>query len=267
MDKPNDRTPLPAPTRDVEQAKRDLDAFGLCLIAGALEGERLRRVRERLYSTAADDERLRARSAQGDYDTTNQRVWGLLNRGQEFVDLVEDPVSVTLVKYLLGWPFLLSSISANIAGPGHNGMVIHADQIFVPPPWPERPQGANCFWLVDDFTEENGGTEIAVASHRFNRLPLPGEAEAMFVPLVAPAGTMGVMDSRVWHRTGINRTRDQRRAGIFAWNTTPIYRTQENWFLSLNPLVRQGASDQLLWMLGYKTDTMVFGHVNGLDPL
>src|SRR5215469_14707097 len=192
MDKAHDRTPLPAPTRDLAQAKRDLDAFGLCLIAGALDGERLTRVRERLYSTAADDARLRARSAQGDYDTTNQRVWGLLNRGQEFVDLVEDPVSVELVKHLLGWPFLLSSISANIAGPGHNGMVIHADQIFVPQPWPARPQGANCFWLVDDFSDENAGTEIAVASHRFNRLPQAGEAEAMFVPLVAPAGTMGV---------------------------------------------------------------------------
>jgi hypothetical protein len=83
MDKPQDRTPLPSPTRDVEQAKRDFDAFGLCLIDGNLEGERLARVRERLYSTAADDARLRARSAQGDYDTTNQRVWGLLNRGQE----------------------------------------------------------------------------------------------------------------------------------------------------------------------------------------
>src|SRR5436190_8200405 len=163
MDKPENRAPLPPPTHDVEQAKRDLDAFGICLIEANLQDERLGRVRERLYSTAADDARLRARSAQGDYDTTNQRVWGLLNRGQEFVDLVEDPVSVELLKHVLGWPFLLSSISANIASPGHNGMVIHADQIFVPPPWPERPQGANCFWLVDDFTEENGGTEIAVA--------------------------------------------------------------------------------------------------------
>lgn len=265
MDKPG-LSPPPL-TRDLEQAKRDLDAFGLCLIGGALEGEKLTRVRERLYATAADDARLRPPTARGDYDTTNQRVWGLLNRGQEFVDLVEDPTSIALIKHVLGWPFLLSSISANIAGPGHNGMVIHADQIFVPQPWPAQPQGANCFWLVDDFTAENGGTEVAIGSHRFNRLPEAGEAEQYFVPLVAPAGTMGVMDSRIWHRTGINHTKDQRRAGIFSWNTTPIYRTQENWFLSLNPLVRQGASEQLLWMLGYKVESKFFGHVNGCDPL
>jgi len=267
MDTLQKRLSPPPPTRDLAQAKRDLDQFGLCLIDGHLEGERLKRVRARLYETAADDVRLRPPSARGDYDATNQRVWGLLNRGQEFVDLVEDTRSIELVKHLLGWPFLLSSISANIAGPGHNGMVIHADQIFVPQPWPARPQGANCFWLVDDFTEANGGTEIAVASHKFNRMPQPGEAEQLFVPLVAPAGTMGVMDSRIWHRTGINRTSDCRRAGIFSWNTTRIYRTQENWFLSLNPLVRQGASDELLWMLGYKVEPSFFGHVNGHDPL
>jgi ectoine hydroxylase-related dioxygenase (phytanoyl-CoA dioxygenase family) len=267
MDKPHERLASPPLTRDLEQAKRDLDVYGICLVADALEPEQLKRVRERLYATAADDARLRPPSAQGDYDTTNQRVWGLLNRGQEFVDLVEDAKSKALIRHLLGWPFLLSSISANIAGPGHNGMIIHADQIFVPEPWPERPQGANCFWLVDDFTQENGGTEMAVASHKINRMPQPGEAEQLFVPLVAPAGTMGVMDSRVWHRTGINRTLDQRRAGIFSWNTTRIYRTQENWFLSLNPLVRQGASEDLLWMLGYKVEPSFFGHVNGCDPL
>ena len=84
------------------------------------------------------------------------------------------------------------------------------------------------------------------------------------MPLLAPAGTMGVMDSRIWHRTGINRTADERRAAIFSWNTTRIYRTQENWFLSLNPAVRQFASDDMLVLLGYRTEGL--GLVNGKSP-
>ena len=72
------------------------------------------------------------------------------------------------------------------------------------------------------------------------------------------------MESRVWHKTGHNRTREQRRAGIFAWYTRPIYRQQENWFLSLNPAIRQFASDDLLVLLGYRTEGL--GLVNGKSP-
>ena len=73
-----------------------------------------------------------------------------------------------------------------------------------------------------------------------------------------------VFESRIWHRTGNNVTADQRRAAIFGWYTRPIYRAQENWFLSLNPSVRQFASDDLLVLLGYRTSGL--GLVNGTSP-
>jgi ectoine hydroxylase-related dioxygenase (phytanoyl-CoA dioxygenase family) len=91
-------------------------------------------------------------------------------------------------------------------------------------------------------------------SHRLHRPPTTAEdAAAPTVPLEAPAGTMVVFESRLWHKTGHNRTADQRRAGIFGWYTRPIYRTQENWFLTLNPALRQFASDDMLVLLGYRT--------------
>ena len=61
------------------------------------------------------------------------------------------------------------------------------------------------------------------------------------------------MASRVWHKTGHNRTREQRRWHLSLY-TRPIYRQQENWFLSLNPAIRQFASDDLLVLLGYRTE-------------
>jgi len=51
---------------------------------------------------------------------------------------------------------------------------------------------------------------------------------------------------------------------VFAWYTKPIYRTQENWFLSLRPEVRQFASDDMLVLLGYRTAGL--GLVNGASP-
>jgi ectoine hydroxylase-related dioxygenase (phytanoyl-CoA dioxygenase family) len=84
------------------------------------------------------------------------------------------------------------------------------------------------------------------------------------VAIEAPAGSMVAMEGRVWHKTGNNRTVDQRRAGVFAWYTIPIYRPQENWFLALDDDVVDSASDDLLVLFGYKAFGL--GLVNGASP-
>jgi ectoine hydroxylase-related dioxygenase (phytanoyl-CoA dioxygenase family) len=121
----------------------------------------------------------------------------------------------------------------------------------------------NVAWCLDDFTETNGATRFVPGSHRLCRSPLPDDGDAS-VAAVAPAGTMIAFESRLWHRTGENRTPDHNRAALFAWYSKTIYRTQENWFLSLSPWVLEGASDELLTLLAYKTEG--FGLVNGHSP-
>jgi ectoine hydroxylase-related dioxygenase (phytanoyl-CoA dioxygenase family) len=79
--------------------------------------------------------------------------------------------------------------------------------------------------------------------------------------LEAPAGTAIVMEGRVWHQTGNNRTKDMRRAGIFAWYTLPVYLPQENWALSLSPVVRQFGSETLMQLMGFRPTG--FGLING----
>jgi ectoine hydroxylase-related dioxygenase (phytanoyl-CoA dioxygenase family) len=158
---------------------------------------------------------------------------------------------------------LCGNLSANITGPGGGEMVLHADQIFVPTPWPDEPQGANAAWCIDEFTADNGATCFVPGSHLLNRPPTPDDADRA-VPMEAPAGSLVVFDSRLWHRTGHNRTADRRRGGAFGWYTRPIYRQQENWFLSLDPSVRQFASDDLLVLLGYRAEGL--GLVNGASP-
>jgi len=121
----------------------------------------------------------------------------------------------------------------------------------------------NVAWCLDDFTEANGATRFVPGSHKLNRLPAPDELPDT-AAMVAPAGSIVVFESRVWHRTGNNVTANERRAGAFAWYTKPIYRTQENWFLSLRPEVRQFAGEDALVLLGYKTEGL--GLVNGASP-
>jgi ectoine hydroxylase-related dioxygenase (phytanoyl-CoA dioxygenase family) len=260
-------TTLPAPTTDLERAEADLREHGVCMVADALDADTVVKVRDALYRAAADDiarGRVVRFGLDYEHDDTNQRVWALPSRDPVFCDLVEHDAALTLVRATVGWPALCSNISANITGPGGGEMVLHADQLYMPEPW-SGLQGINIAWCVDDFAEETGATRIVPSSHRLNRTPTAEESvSAPTIPLEAPAGTMIAFDGRVWHRTGNNTTADRRRAGIFAWYTGGIYRTQENWFLSLDPSVVRHASDDLLVLFGYKAQGL--GMVNGESP-
>jgi ectoine hydroxylase-related dioxygenase (phytanoyl-CoA dioxygenase family) len=258
---------LPDLTSDVAQASRDICEHGVCFLTGVLSPAQLGRVREALYY-AAEQDRLRRRVekfvADQEGDDSNQRVWNLLSRDPVFVDLAEHDVALGFVREFVGWPALLSNISANITGPGGGEMMLHADQGFTPEPWSDEIQGINVAWCIDDFSDDNGATRIVPGSHRLRRTPQVADQSSPTVPLEAPAGTMIVMEGRLWHKTGFNRSEDQRRAGIFAFYSRPIYRTQENWFLSLDPIVRQYGSDTLLQLLAFKSEG--FGLVNGASP-
>jgi ectoine hydroxylase-related dioxygenase (phytanoyl-CoA dioxygenase family) len=259
--------PVPSPTRDLAQGLRNIAEYGLTIVPDVLSGDGLKRAREALYRAAESDRRRGREQKFGldyDHDDTNQRVWNVLSRDPVFEDLAFHPTAVGYVKGLLGWPALLGNISANITGPGGGEMVLHADQVFMPEPWSSEPQGMNVAWCLDDFTEANGATRFVPGSHKLNRAPQAEDAQTDTVPMVAPAGSAVVFESRVWHKTGHNRTTDEQRAGVFAWYTKPIYRTQENWFLSLRPEVRQFASDDALVLLGYRTTGL--GLVNGASP-
>ena len=89
-------------------------------------------------------------------------------------------------------------------------MHLHADQYYVPQPW-TAPFAVNVAWLLDDFTDENGATRVIPGSHR----ALPDFSEPIeTVPVEGPAGSIMVMDGRLWHQTGENRTSSVHRAGV-----------------------------------------------------
>ncbi len=256
---------LPPLVDNACDAKPCIRDHGLALISGQLSDAQLEKARDATYSAADEDRRLgRTADTFGlDYGEKNVRVWNILNRDPVFSELVQMPAVMELLRDVVGWPALLGNISANIALPGSDGGLLHADQLFVPKPWPEEPQGINFAWLLDDFTESNGATEVVPESHLLPDDVDEATLEAKAVPVIAPAGTLMVFESRVRHRTGTNRS-SHPRAALFGWYTKPIYRTQENWFLSLDDDVVENASDELLVLLGYKTQGL--GLVYGRSP-
>ncbi|MFT7597669.1 MAG: ectoine hydroxylase-related dioxygenase (phytanoyl-CoA dioxygenase family) [Acidimicrobiales bacterium] len=245
------------PTADLELALADLAEHGLCLIADVLTADALAAVHDLLYELA-DRSPDAGRGYPYDRDRTNQRVWALLAEGQPFVDLVTNPTALGLVRHLLGQRVLLSNISANITSPGGGEMVMHADQGYLPEPWPELPQAANATWMVDDFKADTGATLVAPGSHLLGHGPqhlTDGQSSPELVSLEAPAGTLCVMDGRLWHQTGVNTSSSERRAGIFSYYTRPHIRGQENWqrSLSADQLAEADADPVLADLLGLRS--------------
>lgn len=259
-------TPMPPIRTDLELAMRDLDEVGLARFAGAAP-EMIEPLRERLVEQAAGE------AAHGcawrdngadpilTDDGANQRVWNLLNKGQVFRDIVLNPAAQALIKHLLGEDILLFSCTANIACKGGRAQSIHADQLYAPQQTPYALM-ANCLWMLDDFTEENGATRIVPGTHRSDRYPDGGEAIET-LPATGPKGTIMVWDGRLWHGTGVNRT-DAPRHGLLSAYCRAFVRQQENVSLSLSPEVLATASDELKTLLGFRT-WMGLGSVDGVN--
>ncbi|WP_216911073.1 phytanoyl-CoA dioxygenase family protein [Nocardia noduli] len=255
----------PVATRDLDAADRDLAEYGVCVVLDALEADFLDEVRTALYRAAESDDRRgrRLEYAYGRDDHINQRVWNLPSRDPVFCDLAEHPLALRFVEASLGWPALLSSMSANITAAQGASMQLHADQGYIPGPW-TRPHGINIAWCVDHFTRTNGATVYIPSSHLKNRNQRRDDEIGELAPVEAPAGSMIAMDGRLWHTNGVN-TDGVRRAGIFTWYTLPIYMPQENWFLSASPSIRQFGSETLQTLLGFRPQ--VLGRINGQDRL
>ena len=251
---------FPSITADIQQAIEDIKAFGICRVSGLLTQSQLQRAREALQA-AAEYDRDHQRETGGlilDNNDRNQRVWNLLSRDSIFCELAEHPVALQLAKSIIGWPVLISNYSANITYPGAVSGMSHTDQGFVPEPWPEDPQTFNTTWCLDPFTTENGATEFVVGSHLDRALYDDGN----LVPATAPAGTLLAFDGRMWHRSGANVSSNQQRMAILGYYTKTIYRTNENWFLTLGDGFLDSASDDMLTMLAYKNNDfsgLVFG--------
>ena len=114
---------------DLESALLGLSRDGFAVVPDVLSTTEVQRVRTRLVEVARS-ERLAGidRNPKWEDGPNNQRVFGLLNKGIEFADLLEHPVAMALMEHVLDPMFLMSSLTANITGPGGHPMYLHYDQ-------------------------------------------------------------------------------------------------------------------------------------------
>lgn len=252
---------LPKPTEDLDKVRSDLREFGYGLVKNALDPDQLALLQKAVREQAAGEVKAGVASRDGGATGPNQRIWTLINKGQEFLDMLEHPLIDEVVEDFLGENFLVHSFSANIARPGNTPQQLHSDQLCVQPPVRSMAFGMNVMWFLTDITRENGGTRIFPASHVGAVAPDDPFNLDGTVAAEGPAGTALVFDSRLWHATGPNEATSGERPVILMFFMRSFIRQQENNFLSIRPEVEANLTDRVKNMLGYRTT----GSLGGLE--
>ncbi|MFN8019240.1 MAG: phytanoyl-CoA dioxygenase family protein [Acidimicrobiales bacterium] len=239
-----------------------VDRDGWAVLPEVLAPDEVVAARAALVEAAAESERrgIPTRMDYLDPGGNNIRVYDLIEHDPVFADLVVHPAVFPLVAALLDGDPAVSNFSANIALPGSRSMNAHNDQSTVmPEPWPTRFT-LNAIWCLDDVDEANGATRYLPGSHRFATFAeVPADPKADMRPFEASAGSVILMDGRLWHTSGENTTADRERAMLFAFYARSFLRHQNNWGRALSPGVRRSLSPELRELLGLGSGNIGYG--------
>lgn len=271
----------------------DLRAQGFVVIEGFLSPQQLRGIREAL-APHLEHELFGRNPFEG---LRTQRVYNLPALGRVFADLIEHPRVLAICDAFLAPNYLLTAAQAINIQPGEAAQALHFDDGFYPFPRPRRAFSFATIVAIDDFTAENGATEIIPGSHLWGdevpdgvvtgddfaqrttygrgaadpenvlmRASRPQGAKAVALqPVVMPAGSVVVFAGTLWHRGGANRSNAPRLALSMQY-CEPWARQQENFTLGVPAEVARGLSDRVQELLGYSIHPPFMGHVNGLHP-
>ena len=195
--------------------------------------------------------------------TRSERVYALLAKVPMLAMIVEHPAILALADHFLAPNYLLSANLAINVHPGETPQAFHADHASVPNCNRTEFNGLSTIWAFDDFTDDNGATEVIPGSHRSEAPPDP---DASLEKVVMSAGSAVVFHGSLYHRGGANHSA-RPRLGITPQYCQPWLRQLENMVLCVPPDLAGGFSLRVQEMLGYSIREPGFmGYVDGVHP-
>ena len=193
-----------------------------------------------------------------------ERVYALLAKDPALALLVEHPRLLAIVDRLLAPTYLLSAFLAINVHAGETPQGWHFDDGGCMVPRPRAMHGVSAIWALDDFTVENGATQVIPGSHRWDESAVAQSDDA--VSICMSAGSMLVLAGTLMHRGGASRGPGT-RLGVTPQYCQPWLRQIENMALAVPPDVASGLSPRVQELLGYSVAAPSFmGYVNGLHP-
>jgi ectoine hydroxylase-related dioxygenase (phytanoyl-CoA dioxygenase family) len=268
-----------------------LEADGFVVLEGLLSQRELD-----TYRAALEPHFARQAFGRNDFEgRRTERVYTLPAVAPAFADLAAHPAVLALLDALLAPNYLLTAGQAIRIHPGETAQALHFDDSFYPFPRPRAPISVATICAIDDFTADNGATEVIAGSHRWgdvvprdavssedfaqttrygrgadSALALSddnaaGVVDAVPQPVVMPAGSVVVFLGTLWHRGGANRSTAPRLAVTYQY-CEPWARQQENFTLAIAPEVARTMPERVQELLGYSIHPPFMGHIGGVHP-
>jgi ectoine hydroxylase-related dioxygenase (phytanoyl-CoA dioxygenase family) len=194
----------------------------------------------------------------------SERVYALLAKAPSVAVLVEHPAVLQVADSVLDPDYLLSANLAINVHPGETAQSLHADDGYCRIPRPRQPMGVSAIWAIDEFTDDNGATEVVPGSHAWAE-ERPGPDEWQVQQITMPAGSAVLLMGTLLHRGGANRS-DRTRLGITPQYCQPWIRQIENMSLAIPPPVASTFSPRVQALLGYSIHPPFIGYVDGCHP-
>ena len=223
-----------------EQLLLQLEMNGWCVLEGVVPADQVEAVRDSVAATVAANRNLGAPPGIG-------HLSAIINYDQSFAPYLADARLMSLVHHLLGANARISFTTGTINYPGNERGGWHADWPFnqhnaghVPAPYPDMVAHLTTLWMFSPFTDENGGTLIVPSSHRSDNNPTgdngvdPLASYPTEIHATGPAGSVLILDSRMWHASAANTTTEPRVSVVVRYAP---------WWLNLE-ILRPGSGER-----------------------
>jgi ectoine hydroxylase-related dioxygenase (phytanoyl-CoA dioxygenase family) len=238
----------------------DLCREGFVVLPAVIGPEEISRIREQLAPYL--DGRLFGRNEFEGF--RSERVYALLAKAPAIATLVEHPAVLALLDELLHPGYLLSANLAINVHPGETAQSWHTDDGYCRIQRPRPPMGVSAIWAIDEFTDDNGATELIPGSHTWDSEPARVD-DRDIERVVMPAGSVVVFFGTLLHRGGANRS-NRSRLAVTPQYCEPWIRQIETMSLAVPPAVASTFSSRVQALLGYGIYPPFIGYVDGRDP-
>ena len=125
----------------------------------------------------------------------------MLIRDPIVAEAIMSPKLLAMAEFSVGRGFLISQVAAGIRPKGARAIALHADNNWLPAPFPAHNMLLTGCWACDECTREGGSTLVIPGSANLRRHPNIDEIVARpgAISIECAPGSVAMWDSNIWH--------------------------------------------------------------------
>ena len=158
-----------------------------------------------------------------------KELYNLYNKDAKFLEFIDNPRIIKLIKKLLqqgsyqnSGEIICQDFMARTPLGAVSAQQLHNDSRIVGSTYPIM---INTIWTLDPFTKENGATRFVLGSQKYLRFPKNGMKYKEEIIIEAPAGSVIIFNSAIWHGGSAIKEKVVRRWSILIRYARWFYKT------------------------------------------